>query len=204
MRLGSHNTMTFAPVKPWYLKPFKFMAQCQSKNIRQQYDAGARFFDLRIAFDEFGTPEFAHGLITFKYDTTKALEELNSLPTPVYVRLINERDKNYEDFIKFCIISSILYKNIVFVGGLNKKDWRILYNFEHREPTYIDKYSSNNHDKCDGYNEFNETKHVDFSGGLWDDLFPRYYAWKNNKKWREFFLDKTERDFLLQDFVGVY
>lgn len=52
MKLASHNSMTYLPIKKWWLKPFRFIAQCQNKTIEEQYQAGVRMFDIRIAFNK--------------------------------------------------------------------------------------------------------------------------------------------------------
>ena len=67
MILGSHNTMSYLPPKHWWMKPFRFMAQCQRENYVEQYLDGARFFDLRVWFDDAGGIVFKHGLIKFKH-----------------------------------------------------------------------------------------------------------------------------------------
>lgn len=55
-----------------YLKPtglVQIMAwntgKCQNLSLKEQYEFGVRFFDLRIRFDEEATPYFAHGLLEF-------------------------------------------------------------------------------------------------------------------------------------------
>lgn len=60
--IGTHNSMTFLrPAKwyGWFMIPF---ARCQKKTIIQQWEAGARVFDLRVKFDRYGNSHFAHGL----------------------------------------------------------------------------------------------------------------------------------------------
>lgn len=66
-KLGSHNTMTYLPVRQWYLKPFWWMARCQSKDIKEQ-SKYTDFFDIRVRFDKNDNPVFAHGLIEYKFD----------------------------------------------------------------------------------------------------------------------------------------
>lgn len=63
MELGSHNSLTYLPVKQWYLKPFKWVAKCQSKTIDEQFcDYGVRLFDIRVKFNN-GEPVVAHGFM---------------------------------------------------------------------------------------------------------------------------------------------
>jgi hypothetical protein len=192
MKIGSHNSMTYLPVKKWWMKPFKFIGQCQSKNIQEQYNYGARLFDLRIVFDKQGNPGFAHGSMDFDGDVFNILDLLNNFDHQVYCRLINERDKNYDKFKQFCMQVELKYNHIMFYGGRNKKNWEVLYQLNYTDPEAVDKYSSWNND-------------VEGKGGtgyIWDDLFPRIYAILNNKKNREKY--KNKDIYLLQDFLGKY
>ena len=46
MKLASHNTLSYLSPRKFYLKPFKFIARCQSKTIEEQYsNYDIRFFD---------------------------------------------------------------------------------------------------------------------------------------------------------------
>jgi len=47
MNKASHNTMTYLPVRQWWLRPFAFMARCQSKDIKDQCRITG-FFDIRV------------------------------------------------------------------------------------------------------------------------------------------------------------
>ena len=201
MKLASHNSMSFAKPRHWWLWPFRFMARCQSKNLQEQYAKGVRYFDLRIAFKQDGTPMFAHGSMSFAYDVYQALDELESLG-PCWVRLINERDKDYVRFITFCIKVSVHYKNLAFVAGRNKKNWSVLYEFTLPEPKLMDKYASNNVQGVTKWKGLLRAKN--WSGTLLDDLWPRYYAKKHNVENRDKYLNSDEADFLMQDFIGVY
>lgn len=64
--IGSHNSLTYLPVKQWYLKPFGWMARCQSKTLNEQfYIYGVRLFDFRVRFDKDGGIIHAHGPFKF-------------------------------------------------------------------------------------------------------------------------------------------
>lgn len=189
MILGSHNSMTYLKPKHWWLWPFRFMAKCQDKTIQEQYLCGARLFDIRIKFNKNNTPEFAHGIMTFKGDLFETLNYLNSLSDKIYVRIINERDKNYDLFKQLCMKIQLKYPHIMFIGGVNKKDWKQLFTFNY-SLEFIDKYSSWNNDTHLG------------TGWYFDDIFPRLYAFCLNAHWREKY--NNENVYLMQDFIGVY
>lgn len=53
--------------------------------------------------------------ILFKLDCLACKED-------VWVRIINEKDKDYECFSSYCNALERSYKNIKFYGGYNKKD----------------------------------------------------------------------------------
>lgn len=182
MILGSHNSMTYLPVKKWYLSPFKFIAKCQSKTIEEQYNSGVRLFDLRISYTKSMFPEFRHGLIAFKgnvYDTIKWLSER---PEPVTVRLTLETSK--EDtvqeflFIKDCSDFVSKYPSITFINGRRKFDWKQLYKFE-KDPELVQMVSS-------------------MTGSKYDDWWPWLYAKLHNIENLEKYKDV---DYLMIDFI---
>lgn len=205
MILGSHNTLSYLKPTKWWMRPFRFMAQCQSLPLKQQWEVGCRVFDIRLIFDKKdGSPRAAHGLMEFGDENTiyTALCFLNcrakETGEKVYVRLLNERDENYDRFIGFC--ETLCFPNLIFFGCNNKKTWERLYNFNEIEPNLVDKYASMNHDEC--HEDESGWHHEDCNGTIWDDIFPRIYAKFNNKKWREHYKDVDV--YLLQDFVGKY
>lgn len=188
MILGSHNTMTYLPVKQWYFKPLFWTARCQSKNIEGQFFSGARLFDIRVRFDKNGDLTFAHGPIEFKGNVNEALEELNTLAEghKVYVRTILEsntrmkdQDLQEEHFRYFCDNIQEEYTNLTFFGGNRKYDWKVVYDFNVQEPTLDDKYSST-------------------TGTKIDDLWPWFYAKTHNKKLLK---NGTDKDVLFIDFI---
>lgn len=182
MKLGTHNSMSYLPPKKWYLKPFKFMAKCQNLSILEQYNLGARMFDIRIAFKNF-IPEFRHGSMAFEGKVETILEALNSLGD-VYVRLILEINKNTkgiqeELFIMKCKEWEKEYPNIKFFCGRRKYDWKQLYKFKLDDINIIQKVSS-------------------MTGTKLDDLFPWLYARLFNKK---NYNNWDAKEWLLLDFI---
>lgn len=183
MQIGSHNTMTYLPVKRGYMKLFNWIAKCQDLTIHQQYSRGVRVFDFRIAYDKYGNPEFAHGLVKYRsYIINYYLNYINACYGCV-VRIILESEKNNGIKLFKNDVSNWIktYKNITFIQGNSKKNWNKIVNLK------------------------------DFSGeqlvssmkgkGLLR-IFPRLYAIINNKrninKYKN--TDKT----CLMDFIGQY
>lgn len=46
--IGSHNTLSYLPPENLCGKITRLWNKCQDKNIREQYEAGVRYFDIRI------------------------------------------------------------------------------------------------------------------------------------------------------------
>lgn len=190
-KLGSHNSMTYLPPKKWYLYPFRFMARCQSKTIEEQYELGIRMFDIRIAFDKKGRPEFRHGLIAYKGEVEPIFKFLNERKD-THVRLLLEEyrdDKTSIQEVLFalaCNVWKVQYPHIKFFGGRRKRDWSKIVDFDY-EPEYDNKYSSCN--TPDGK-----------TGTVLDDLWPWLYAKLHNKKSIE---KGTDKPWLLLDFVNI-
>ena len=76
--LGTHNSGTGEKGKgllDWLLTPF---ARTQTKTILEQYEAGSRYFDIRLSFSAaFGSPEFRHGLWKSAAKPGTVFEELH-------------------------------------------------------------------------------------------------------------------------------
>lgn len=132
---GSHNTMSYLPPKYWWMRPFRFLAKCQSKTLLEQLDAGAQAVDLRVCFDRRGVAFFAHGAMTFRCPLT--IEKvLDRLPPYTAVRLILERERRASDerqFMRLCRAVESAYPYLVFFGGYSKRTWRRLYTFKAEE-----------------------------------------------------------------------
>lgn len=63
--IGSHNSMTYLPPKHRFWRLFTPFWRCQNKTIKEQIDAGVKFFDLRVVWDWVDCWQFAHGLVRF-------------------------------------------------------------------------------------------------------------------------------------------
>lgn len=198
--LGSHNSWSYLKPKKWWMRPFAFVAKCQSKSIVEQYTAyGVRCFDLRVRWDERNQlPIIAHGLMEYKY-TLEMLEAdmrwLNA-KKDCYVRVLHEvrNEKQYTKyslfrFKYFCETVVEKYPNIRFWCGRNLYNWQYDYQFNYAdipcqsEPTCTEKYSS----VC-------PPKYL-------DDWFPWLYAKLNNAKIRK---QGTADDILMVDFVNHF
>lgn len=183
MKLGTHNSMSYLPPKKWWMYPFRFVAKCQSKSIKEQYELGARMFDLRVAFTNNLTLEFRHGAMAFKGDVEDILKYLNSLESNIYIRLlleINKEDSIQEELFKItCKRWEAEYPNLRFFCGRRKFGWKQLYQFKVSDINVIQKVSS-------------------MTGTILNDWCPWFYARFYNKK---NFDNRNASEWLLLDFV---
>lgn len=191
--LGAHNAWTFLPVTKWWMKPFKFMARCQSVDIRKQYLLhDVRCFDLRIFFNEKDEMTIRHGMVEYKYNEEQLFEDLtflNNRTDTCYIRVLHEvrKKKKYTDhetemFQMFCEKMEKAFPNLKFWCGRNLVDWAVDYKFRN-EPSCDEKYSSVCPPK------------------VIDDWIPVLYARLKNRKIRK---EGTDKDILLIDFVNFY
>lgn len=153
---GSHNTMTYLPIKNWWLFPGLLIARCQNKDYKTQFEQGCRVFDLRIYWDnDEDNWGFAHGLINFKvkddvYEVIRWLAEMAQIKREaVYVRITLEKyddGEDIEDFKYFCnhIESYLEYNDYIkFIGGNRKGDWKKIITFDDDIPDkYVHQYVS--------------------------------------------------------------
>lgn len=132
--VGTHNSMSYLPVKQWWKKPFRIFAKCQELSIQEQiekYDV----IDLRVCVGEKLSWEFAHGFVDFKeFDIHHILHLCNISDKPKIVRLILEkitkdRFEDCDDFITLCKYCEKTYPNVIFIGGNRKFDWYKVFDF---------------------------------------------------------------------------
>lgn len=212
MLLGSHNSLTYLTPTKWYLRPFHFMAKCQSVNYKEQYEKyGIRVFDLRIWFDENGKLQVRHGIIQFKADLTFVSEFLDYLnkKKDCYVRIMLEEDnilkkkpyaqRNEMKFLLFCERLEEAYFHIKFFGGNRKFDEDVIYHFKSPEPPIMDRYSSTTR----LFGKRNDSNWINRLINQLDDLWPWLYAKIHNKS----LLKKHETEdvdkYLFFDFVNI-
>jgi len=108
--IATHDSLSGYSLKYWFLKPFNFMAKCQTKNLQQQFDEGSRSFDLRFAWCK-NKWYAAHGIQLFKITLEQALTQLIELSKiePIYFRILcedtfykkSDYKKLYVDTIKY-------------------------------------------------------------------------------------------------------
>lgn len=188
MKLASHNSWSYLPPMKWWMRPFSFVAKCQSKNIRQQYEAGVRLFDLRVRFDKDGALVLAHGLAEYDASGLEAdLRWLNNQLDVVIVQVVLElflynRSQEIE-FTSWCKAIRRKYKNIYFAGYYRKFDWEPLLSCM-INPSIAGCFASAPSNKW--YSKIN-------------DLWPWLWAKRHNKQVLEAY--KNYDGWLMMDFI---
>lgn len=137
--IGTHNSMSYLKPAHWYMRPFNFIAKCQSKDIYWQL-ADNDCVDLRVCVKDDTNDviwTFRHGLIEYKQvDLMKLLQCINIQYKNKIVRFILEHTRRKKEdidsmyFIQLCNHIEQKYTNIKFIGGNRKSDWKKLYTFK--------------------------------------------------------------------------
>lgn len=207
MILGSHNTMTYLTPKKWWMKLGKFIAKCQNKTIEEQYEAGARWFDLRIAIpketDDNCLPFFSHGLVDYKGRSVESVMEFLNGKNDAYCRIVLEKGgADDETLFKFWVKQWMnTYPNVQITQITKKGYWLNIIEPNAKNPFDLkDQYASVNgyYPQYQNWPGILESK--TWSGYILDDLWPWIYAKFHNKKNIE--KHKDQDVVLLIDFVG--
>ena len=192
MKLGAHNSFTYLKPKYWYGWIIRFTAKCQEVDIYEQYEKyGVRVFDFRIRKGDDGKVELAHGLVAYKNsadELNRALRYLDekgdssvkiALETRTFWQKSNEQS---QWFINYCSMLEKEFEHIYFYGGKESSSGDSIYIFRNKALS------------SDGYHASWATK------TKLDDIYPRAYAKRNNKKWYE---KGTDKDVMFLDFVNL-
>lgn len=110
----------------WWLRPFRFLWNMQTKDLHEQLEVGCRAFDLRIVFED-NKPVFACGPARFRgTDVHQVLEWMNRISRAqvemdkprIICRILLEhgRGHKYVLFHDFCCLIEELYDQIQFCG----------------------------------------------------------------------------------------
>lgn len=96
--IGSHNSMSYLPPKNLWGKITRPWNKCQDKNIREQYESGVRYFDIRInLYDD--RWHFVHNKIDFGHTYNLIWEFIAKHKIPIrliYDQRSKPKDVNYK------------------------------------------------------------------------------------------------------------
>lgn len=191
MILGTHNSMSYLPVAQWWLRPFRAWGRCQRLDYFGQWDAGARYFDLRIKFDSDGRAHFGHGRISYSCAERpekvilKLLELAAQAKKDIYLRILLEQRATRESRRLFA--AWIDATNLVHWLDLMATGWHI----GHKKPDGLI-YPDNM-----GRRVVTAFMRRD---GWWQRVVPPV-AWQWWQRWTWAKMEKNDRSIVSMDFV---
>lgn len=128
-KIATHNSCTGERGYS-YTKLFTLFSRCQNKTIEEQFNAGVRYFDIRIRITERGIVS-AHGFWESERSIQSILRQLNDLAkndsAPCYYSITYEGDLEYKHFKKYVDSWKGAYKNIILTFvAIKKPYWHIV------------------------------------------------------------------------------
>lgn len=131
--IGSHNSLSFLPPRQFWLRPFAWIAKCQSLDVAGQWATGVRYFDIRIRFRD-NRIISGHGLIDYDIPVNEVLKWIDnrSKTEQCVVRLMLEKKGRQDDdlFLSFVNIVREVHSHILFTGGLRKDPFETIAQLE--------------------------------------------------------------------------
>lgn len=124
--IGTHNSCTGERGKgilSFLLTPF---ARCQTKTIKEQYEAGCRFFDLRTRI-EHGEFIVAHGPWVCKRKLFDVLDEISAFPEQCWVAITYEGAIDDVLWYGICSMIADIHKGLKFGWYAIKKPLHMIY-----------------------------------------------------------------------------
>lgn len=132
--IGSHNTLSYLPPENLWGKITRLWNKCQDKNIREQFNAGVRYFDVRIKIID-GKWYIVHNNVIYKYiygHTLANLFNVSCKKDKCYIRIILDIRKKPKDVIYYRTefsdfvdnFSSWLNDNIIVDSAITYWDWK--------------------------------------------------------------------------------
>lgn len=124
--LATHNSASYAKQIGWTKFLPKVFSRCQKLSLREQYDLGVRYFDLRVTYYK-GRYVTAHGLARYNIDFDEALREISGFPEKCMVGVMIE-----DTFLRFKGSLVDVYKminesNVYFHYLISKKTGEYYY-----------------------------------------------------------------------------
>lgn len=175
-KIATHNSCTGEKGYSWR-KLFTLFSRCQNKTLIEQYDAGVRYFDIRIRKTKRGWIA-AHGIWETKEDIYNLLTELNNhAKETIIISICYEGKGVYEEKDFIYELKTKFDKIIVTYYAVKKPYWHI-----------VEWFNNVNCEQC--------YKKLDFSS--WHTIIPIPILWK------QFFFREVkfdEQKFKMVDFI---
>ena len=182
-RIATHNSSTGelpGSFWSWLITPF---AKCQSKTIKQQFNAGCRLFDIRVKYLDDEGWVCAHGMWYTKRSAISILDEINNLPEVVEVDLTYEGDckgneANFSQFVKYCksVFKYIIWGGIAYKYSDDSKGIKVNYK-------YIAKADKNYKGGVQGFIPLDGRSWHTYIPipWLWNKIYTRYHVFNKDK-----------------------
>lgn len=132
--IATHNSVTGERGKgllSWLVTPF---SRCQSKTLKEQYEAGCRYFDIRVFKDKGGVWRCGHGLWTAEKSLSQVWTEIRADYPDAYYSITIEKggEAMYKEFCKDFPLS-IKYegndrKMLAYIG-VKHPYWKVMEEF---------------------------------------------------------------------------
>lgn len=173
------------PSKLW-MKAINWTAKCQDKTIEQQYQAGIRYFDIRIRFNQGASRsientdkwvKLVHGLVEYKGSFTQLMEYLSNKGNCTLRILLDDRhncDKKKQTEI--LQVLAPIWKSTYNINLWNiwrLSDETLVYDYDNPMPPVDGQYGSANG-----------------IGGLWPKMWEKHHKYT-----------PTDKQYLMRDFV---
>lgn len=189
--LGSHNTLTYFPMKGFFAGLTKCWSECQEKTVQEQYNLGVRYFDIRIKFDK-NKPVVVHNKDTYKAGESELTQVFSfmNLKKDCYIRLILDiRSKPKDADNQVNLFKQYISKLQQLYPNLHIDDAIVYWTWEHIiQPTI----------------QVTE-KHASVTSTMAVIKTPKNYAKNHNKEIREQYKDiiNNPKQVLLIDYVNI-
>lgn len=151
--IGSHNTMTYLKAESKVWESISGYWRCQDKTLDEQIEAGVRWFDIRIVYDNSAQTErsvyywkFAHGEVdlAMNYKTNNStgrgagnvrltfdtvMDKIQACGGVARIMLERGDIADEELFSTYFAPNSVACKKWpCIIGAIIKKDWKVLWN----------------------------------------------------------------------------
>lgn len=202
MILGTHNSLSYAKPLKWWMKPFNFMAKCQSLTVQEQWDFGVRFFDIRTKL--INTDYASHGLVDYDISVYKTInwliDKAEETGETIYIYINCERnlkDGDIDAFEQYLEIINPYKPNVHVCGGYCKGPWRNVLHIKNPSIAELHwefmNFNNKNYKFCTKLKKL-LTNIIHFS--------PKYWAKKDNKSYKEQ-AKNSNCEVLMLDFVEL-
>ena len=130
--IGSHNSMTYlSPKNLWGMITIPW-SKCQSKTLQEQYDAGVRFFDIRVCKIKEAW-HYVHNKVDYGKVDLQALTDFFKSHADIYLRIVydlrstpadaEERRKSFYKEVVFPILTNAWVR----ITYITFWEWKIEY-----------------------------------------------------------------------------